>query len=106
MLAHRWLTAACLSRQTRSANWDASLTIFAEALLKDLIGFHLSTKWLQKSKDFFVLFLCWRRFCSETELLSAGKMDLFGFQVLVALRFYETVKMGTAGAVGEHVIKL
>lgn len=53
--AHGSLSKTCLSRQTRRVNWDTSLIIFAEALLKDLIGFHLSTKWLQKSKDFLFM---------------------------------------------------
>lgn len=33
--------------------WDTSLIIFMEALLKDLIGFHFSAKWLRKSNVFF-----------------------------------------------------
>ena len=36
--------------------WDTSLTIFMEALLKDLIGFRFSAKWISKSE---ALFLGW-----------------------------------------------
>lgn len=73
-----------------------SLTIFMEALLKDLMGFHFSAKWLWKSEAFF----CWRRFCSEIELLSAGEMgsSCLGFKSLDALSFYETVEIGTLRA--------
>lgn len=84
--------------------WETSLTIFMEALLKDLIGFRFSAKWLWKSKAFF----CRRRFCSEIELFSAGEMGspCLGFKSLEALSFYETVEIGILQAVGECVIEL
>ena len=74
--------------------WATSLTIFMEAFLKDLIGFHVSAKWLWKSEAFFCV--CRRRFCSEIEL-SAGEMGspCLGFKSLDALSFYETVEIGT-----------
>lgn len=65
-------------------------------MLKDLIGFHLSTAWLQKSKDFL--------FMSMLEKILPVKWTLLVW--VSEQRFYETVEIGTVGAVGEHVIRL
>lgn len=56
-----------------------------EALLKDLIGFHFSAKWLWKSEGCF--------FAGEG---SAMKWALLVWVLsLDALSFYETVEIGT-----------
>ncbi len=51
---------------------ETSLTIFMEALLKDLIGFCFFCQVALEKRSLF----CWRRLGSEIELFYAGEMGL------------------------------
>lgn len=98
-------TVLCFSRRARSVTWDTSLTIFMEALLKDLIGFYFSAKWLWKSKAFF---LAGEGSTKKLNFSLTNEMGspCLGFKSLDALIFYETVEIGTVRALGEHAIGL
>lgn len=69
-----------------------------EALLKDLIGFHFSAKWLWRSKAFF--FLAGEGSTVKLNFSLANEMGspCLGFKSLDALIFYETVEIGTVRA--------